>query len=44
MSYFGKEPIALLSFGIRLFKCVSHDNESFKKTPRYLTLVVGLIF
>ena len=32
--------MALLSFGIKVFKRVSHDSESFRKTTRYFTLIV----
>ena len=34
----------MLSFGIKVFKWVSHDSESFRKTPKYFTLIVGIIF
>ena len=36
--------MALLSFGIKVFKRVSHDSESFRKTPRYFTLIVEISF
>ena len=39
-----RSPIALLSLGMRFLKCVSQVRESFRYTPRYLTLVVVFIF
>ena len=39
-----RNPIALMSLGMRFLKCVSQVRESFRYTPRYLTLVAVFIF
>ena len=36
--------MALLRFGIKVFKWVYHDSESFRTTPRFFSLIVGIIF
>ena len=39
-----RRPMALLSFGIKVFKWGSHGSESFRKTTRYFALIVRIIF